>query len=359
MPARPERDDPPVYAPRGSPDFNARLHAILQQLASDVTNLGRQDVVALILGGGYGRGEGGVWKVAGQECPYNDLDLVIVQTHRRPLPGLEAVRRKYHELLRIDVDFSRPLTTADVRGWEHRLMWHDLVNGHRVLSGPADLLDRLAPQEIRTPVPLVEASRLLLNRGAGLLWADRIERGVEPAPDAEFVRRNIQKAILALGDALLIEARTFTTACVPRLANLAKCAVSPVKPRLLALYGRALEFKLSPDLGPDEKVPDPETAEAVALWGETFLFVERRRLARPFETLQDYVCWDGIREPGEHALTKLPRNLWVNAKAGRLAARYPREDLYRILPQVLGLTHPPADRDALGARFLSLWQRFN
>ena len=351
-----------VYAPQGSAAFNRRLDACLAELAQDVTDACGPDLVGLVLGGGYGRGEGGVWSVDGVECAYNDLDLVIVQTSHRVNPRLEAIGARYHARLGIDVDFSRPLTPADIAGWEHRLMWHDLAAGHRVLAGPPDLIQRLAPAWGPAPLPLVEAARLLLNRGAGLVWAARVQRGTVPAPDRDFLRRNVQKAVLALGDALLIAAGAYRTPGVAKLdalRQLASTGAVPAHPRLLDLYRRALEFKLRPDAPRRAPVPDASWAETAQLWGRTFRWVEERRLARPFADLDAYASWRGAREPPEHTWARLPRNLWVNARCGRLSLFYPREHLYRSIPRTLGLTRADRATDAEAGAFLELWKHCN
>ena len=111
-------------------------------LSGEVRQAMGENLIALVLGGGYGRGEGGVLRVSGEERPYNDLDLVLIVRRKSGLPWetLHAIQHKYAALTGIEVDFSRPLTVDDVRAWPHTLMWSDLLQGHRVLDGPADIL---------------------------------------------------------------------------------------------------------------------------------------------------------------------------------------------------------------------------
>ena len=47
------------YACHGSEEFNRRLDGVLRRLAGDVRQALGPALVALVLGGGYGRGEGG------------------------------------------------------------------------------------------------------------------------------------------------------------------------------------------------------------------------------------------------------------------------------------------------------------
>src|SRR5713101_315101 len=104
------------YAGNASADFNARMQTWLTALSEDVRQAAGENLTALVLGGGYGRGEGGVLLVSGEERPYNDLDLILIVRRKNsvPWPELESIKRKYESLLGIQIDFSRPLTVDDV-----------------------------------------------------------------------------------------------------------------------------------------------------------------------------------------------------------------------------------------------------
>jgi len=114
-----------IYADHGSAEFNARMHDVCLRIASDVEQALGNNFVALILGGGYGRGEGGVIRVDGVEQPYNDLDFTLIVKRRNDVPWnkLDAISEHYEEEIHIDVDFSRPLTLHDIETWrEHYLI---------------------------------------------------------------------------------------------------------------------------------------------------------------------------------------------------------------------------------------------
>lgn len=350
----------------GSPDFNEWMQRVLDELGADVRDQLGPDLVALVLGGGYGRGEGGVDYRHGKELPYNDLDLVLVvhRHHRSLLDRLEPLRRSYETRLGIEVDFGRLLTPRDVRRLPHRLMWFDLLHGHRVLAGDPEILSRHAPASLNEPLPLVEASRLLLNRGSGMLWAMRIQRGLERAPDPDFLRRNYHKCALALGDSLMIAHKIYETPYRGREARLRKVLASEeslARLGIQGLYREALRFRFRPDqVG--RRPPDPEMMQRMcALWGEVFLRIERQRMARPWLDLDSYLSWDGVREPEEWGLTRWPRNLVHNFRLGRFSLLYPRERLYRALPRLLKVTRPSpeADWDLESSVYLETWRRFN
>lgn len=354
-----------IYARHASAEFNVRLHAVLQRLTADIQRVLKDNLVALTLGGGYGRGEGGVVCVNGQEQPYNDLDLILVVERKKGVPwdAVEGIRHHYEAELRIQVDFGRPLTLKDIRRWPHWLRWYDLLNGHVVLAGPPDALRAWAPPTLRGPLPSIEATRLLLNRGAGLLWAVRVLNGIESSPDSDFVRRNYFKCALALGDALLITHQRFATPYRGRdllLARLAAECAAVAALRVEPLYGPALRFKFRPDESSDVSLNGAQMHALAERWGSVFLHVECLRTGYRWPSLAEYAEWSGIRESEQNGPLKRLYNTIRNRKLGTWSWRYPRERLYRQLPVLLRLTGAPvADWPAETARFLAVWNRFN
>ena len=150
------------YARHGSDEFNARLHGHLTGLCAEVCRALGDNLLALILGGGYGLGEGGVFEIDGQQLPYNDLDLILVLRTKssRAQRELAGIQHKYEKLIAIQVDFSRPLDVRDIQRWPHTLMWMSLVQGHHVMYGPPDILTANAPPFRADLLPLIEAARL-------------------------------------------------------------------------------------------------------------------------------------------------------------------------------------------------------
>jgi len=354
-----------TYANHASAEFNQRLETSLKQITADVVQALGENLVALILGGGYGRGEGGVVLTEGREAPYNDIDFTLVVKNKRAVPNGEllAISERYEALLHVDIDFSRPLTLKDIKDWPHWLMWYDLVNGHVVLHGPVDILSGNAPSHLLEPLPLIEASRYLLNRGAGLLWAMRVVSGIEPAGDQDFVRRNYYKCVLAMGDVMLIAGRRYVTPYAGRdllLAELAAADDQVASLELGPLYQTSLAFKFNPHKVAEKDFGLEDLKELARTWGKVFLQVENRRTGMSWPWLDDYVAWPGLREPEQNKVSQWPRNFVRNAQLRMWSWRYPREQLYQQLPVLLHLTKKQStDWPSESARFLAVWHRFN
>lgn len=335
-----------TLAPAGSAEFNAWLWMKLHTLAADLERALGDDFVALVLAGGFGRGDGGVITRAGVECPYNDLDFVLVVRRRtaRQARVLSRVTSAHTAAIGVDVEFGRPVTEREMRRWPHWLLWHDVVHGHVVVAGPDDIVRRNVPAHIAGPPPITEASRLLLNRGAGLLRALRIAHGAEASPDEDFVVRNAHKCGQALGDALLISAGCYAPTLAERHVRLRQLLLrtSLSDSAILKWHERALAFRRDP------RHPAPWTStlaaleELSALWQNVFLEIERLQPAR---------------EPGERHWRLWPRNIVRSLQTGRFSLRHPRERLYQFLPTLLGAPAPDAQWSQLSARTLALWAR--
>jgi hypothetical protein len=351
------------FALRGSPAFNRQLHEDLSSITLDVAAAIGPAVEGLVLGGGYGRGEGGVVVVDGVERPYNDFDLFLFVKPRVRMRevALDRVLQPHALRLGIHVDVSRPIRLAEVADWPPALIWMDLLEGHTVLAGPPDLLACRAPAWLGRPLPSVEALRLLLNRGAGLMWAMRVVRQAEAPPDPDFVRRNAYKAALALGDALLILHGRYRSRCEGRDAVFEGLADDLPDVRALDVAGyhrEGLAFKFRPDLAPRAAWTKPDLEALCRAYIRVFLAVESRRHGIRLADPRSYAAWRGRREPVDGGVKRLAWNAARNALDRRVSLRAPRERLYPDLP---GLVEPASFPDATWpdrtGRWLEEWRR--
>ena len=234
------------------PEVEALFDRLLPQMRDAIAARRIAKLSGIWLGGGYGRGEGGVRRMAaGRTRPYNDIDFFVFMAGAAEAEKadcarqLAAVAAKYAAEFGVDVDFCRPRNPADFKKDEDRLMIQELKRGHVALLGGEDLLDHvrtLAADEL----PRMEALRLLMNRGMGLVLASQKATNLAAQADVDFFLRNLNKAILGAGDARLIAAKAYAWRIEDRAAKLAD-------PR----YEAAVSFKFRPTA---EAPKDPEAA---------------------------------------------------------------------------------------------------
>lgn len=203
------------YTLTGSPEFDELIDRQLNLVTEEILNLiPEKDIAAILLGGGYGRGEGGVLIEDGKEYLYNDYDLFVILKNvsylakREYQKKIHFIHQKFTPLFKIDVDVGPLQTVNAISKAPHYMMWYELKNGHKVLWGNQSIKNYF-PAYPDENMPIMEAYRLLLNRGVGLLLCKEHFETYTETESQEFILRNIRKAQLAMGDAFLIKKKIF------------------------------------------------------------------------------------------------------------------------------------------------------
>lgn len=347
------------------------------------------ELEALLLAGGYGRGEGGVLRTPAGDKPYNDMEFYVF-VRGNALLAERRYRHALHELgealtpeAELEIEF-KVITFDKLRRSPVNMFYYDLVEGHRWALGDEALLRGCEHHRVAAEIPLHEATRLLFNRASGLLFAKARLAGEAFTPaDGDFVGRNCAKVQLAIGDALLTAEGRYHWSCRERGKRLVEAR--PGLPEELVRkigehHARGVRFKLYPE---QSKAGFAELAalhtELTGLAREVWLYIERRRLSQRFESAQAYAL-SGVDKCPE---TPGWRNRLVNAKSfGPMAGlsggagRYPRERLFNALALLLWTDRGAADErqrrvlrenlrtsadtfDGFVAAYEKLWHQFN
>jgi hypothetical protein len=300
---------------------------------------------AVVLGGGYGRGEGGVLQTARGDRPYNDIDFYVFVKGNRLLaerkfgPRLRRVCEELSADAGVHVEFK----LENLHRFQNEpisMFSYDLVWGHQVLFGEWGLFDD-APRHFRSAdIPVAEATRLLFNRCSGLLLArEHLIRGQLNDEQADFVARNIAKARLALGDAVLTVFGLYHWSCLERhsrMWQIGEALAMPWLPAVRQHHAAGVEFKLHPDLSRTDF--EAEHCAVADLARKVWLWVEGRRLNRVFSSVQEYAECRAVKCPGVAGWRNLLLNLHsfgLSAALEQMAWRYPRERLFNCLPLLL------------------------
>ncbi len=303
----------------------------LQELAAEAAEALGDDLLAVLLAEESERAEDCLLAGLGAEAVRGKVRLFLVTTsaHPRGMEKLPHLARRYEHRLRMAVEFSSPLTPAMIGRWPARLVWQELALGHRVLYGPADVLTARVPRHVLEPLPTMEATRLLLNSGAGLIAAARISDGRDTAADATMVARLYYHCAQSLADALLLGCQRFCVDPERKRTHLMDIArFEPIVDQSGAVehLRRACAFRNSAQ---SEFVVSPQhLGEMAQDWQRVFLWIESVRLGLRFQNLQKYAAWPGRR-------LILPTPLWsgflANLRRRRLGWVHPGERLFRML----------------------------
>lgn len=247
---------------------DAQAEELLDQVLSEIGKQLETSGLSVYLGGSYGRGEGGVRLDREHGILYNDLDFFVFarQKVRRADGLLKEIAHRYEQQLNVDVDFSNIADVRDIKKNRKRLMMQELKRGYRLLCGE-DLLQEHLPELPAEELPFSEACRLLLNRGMGLLFAR--QKIAEASGDNDFILRNINKAILASGDARLMVDGTYRWRIRERCDMILS---SDMSASWKALYEQAVEFKSRPC----QSMPEDMAAfleQVQAFYNESLLYI--------------------------------------------------------------------------------------
>ena len=340
------------------PEQEARLAALLDDFLRSLSDdLNRQPfrslTCVLLLAGGYGRGEGGVFLSAPDARPqlYNDLEFYLILKDGADTGLVEQwCARQAHrgdEALGIEVEF-KILREGAFRAAEPSMFYYDLLAAHRVVAGPMDFA-MTVPESLRDPalIPLHEATRLLFNRGTGLFFSHAALQRKDARVANGFIERNHAKVRLALADAVLASQGQYHFSCRKRHRRLEKeaggMAGCPNWSTLLEWHAEGVEFKLNPrHRNPSFEELEKAQETISRVWMETFLWLESRRLGFEFATASDYAGYGGRLFPKANLFRNAAlhwRDLLRRGAALPGTLDYPRAALQRAL--VLCLQQSP------------------
>lgn len=281
-----------------SPAVDAIVADAVDRIGKAIDAMSIPRLAGVVLGGGYGRGEGGVI----EKCrPSNDLDFFAITEEGASAAeiaaiaaALEPLSKEWTAKIGIDVDFT-VRTPWRIKHDEERLMIQELVRGYFDVAGKSGETLFAAIRRIdASEVPWMEAARLMMNRGMGLMLANG-ERG------RDFIDRNINKCVLGAGDARLVARHGYRWRATERADALGD-----------ALYRSAVEWKFRPK---DRPVCDWEAARAC--WMEAYDDVmEAGRIAGALaRSLREGARWI-VRRRSPGALSGFGRNCTVRVLDG-------------------------------------------
>jgi hypothetical protein len=378
----------PRFTLDGSAALERHLAETCERIAAGLRGLVPANrLLGVVLAGGYGRGEGGVLRTPTGDLPYNDLEFYLFLRGNRHLNEMRYGRALHvlGEILTpqagLDVEF-RIASLPEFEAAGVSMFSYDLICGHRWLIGDDHVLANCSHHRNAEDIPIEEATRLMMNRCTGLLLAaERLAKRDFTPGDADFTARNIAKAQLGAGDAMLTVFAQYHWSVRERhrvLERLARTDSTPWMQDLARHHAAGVEFKLHPTRSTASREQLATLhAEVTAFCQATWLRLEQHRLRRPFASIDEYVAI-----PRKWPKSSRVRNALVNLKqfgprtllSQRL--QHPRERVLTALPLLLwqrdaldrpaGLTRlqtilqtDARDFSSLVRAYRAIWERVN
>ena len=339
----------PRFTLDGSLELEQQLEALCGRIRRAVLRVvAPPKLEALVLGGGYGRGQGGVMGTDSGEAPYNDLEFYVfirgnpLVSTRKHGPAFRQLERDLSPGAGLHVEFKID-SLAQLERRAVSIFSYDLVSGHRILQGGPAIFSRCAHHAEAPRILGSEATRLLLNRCSGLLLAkELLQKDYLRADECDFIGRNLAKVQLALGDALLVLEGHYHWDCLERarrLRQLRRPGIQPLLERVLEHHSAGIRFKLHPcreETSLETFRTAHRTLTGLAL--EEWLWIENERLGARFSDLGEYAFSPVEKSSGRGFWPNLLLNLRTFGPAALLernCTRYPRQRLLNTLPILL------------------------
>lgn len=199
---------PKRFTAFGSPLLEQQIQEMLQEIAQAVEkDLPKNSYRALLLIGGYGKGDGGVEILEGQERAHNNFDFVLITKEESEQHDLEekvqACLSPISKKQNIEFDLSS-ISERKLRNSRALLIWYELYHAHFLIAGDPSFVASLPFKDLQN-VPAIEFLELMVNRGS-LLIINQWLLHSQPkfvAENPQIIIKHIMKAIIGFGDALL------------------------------------------------------------------------------------------------------------------------------------------------------------
>lgn len=311
-----------------------------------------RDLAGLFLGGGQGRGEGGVVKTPEADQPVGEMEAFIVTgvrswaAERKYQPALSALGKRLATNLRLRAKFQF-LNPRELARSTPSIESYECVASQRWLIGTESLLNECQSHRQSALLPPSEATWLLLRLGSELLFSrERLDRERFNDDDSRHVACCLEDTRLGLGDAVLAARGQYHWSCRERhqrLANSRPVGDLPMAD-LVRHHGIGLEARLHPAgcLGERGELAKRHS-ELSALAKQVWLWVEARRLQGAFNTPRCYAESPYAKCPGAPKWRSRILNLRIfglRVALGPEGTRCPRE---RLMHALCLLLWPEAD----------------
>jgi hypothetical protein len=344
------------YTILDDPASDRAVQDVLNMVVDGVVDLMGRHVKAIVLMGGYGRGEGGVYKddIDGFKL-VNDLDLAVFVEK-----DFKKVKKRYNARLKeltvklqpkargikqIDVDITN---SHRYRLVPNLVSYYEIKQGHQVLYGSLNLY-KIMPSLKAENLHVFDGSIYFYSRGSGLLLPALyfMTDNLREKEIRENFQIELQKACQAMGDALLLKAGRYHFSYRERLRRFISFSwqnrIVPefLHEKVLPFYKWGVERKLIPEfkwLSDDEMIQ--RWFEIRDLLGEFFLWFESRRLGTNFENWMGYsryVQRKGIQEPWNVQVREIVKQAFQFKK---LITKTKKSKLLPIMPLLLFCLEP-------------------
>ena len=240
------------YTFNGNSVAEQMVSVMINTISECISNcIPENDLKALVLLGGYGKGEGGITNKDGLFKPHNNFDLLLVTPSRRKFNSINISNkisekvRSLSQILGIGIDIS-VISEGKLRAMPTRVLWYDMKEGHKTIHGDKELIPSL--NHISKNIPAWDMRNLMVNRGS-LLLINRLclQHRNLTSDIKKIIIKHTMKAIIGYGDALIFSLGEYHWSYSEKKKRI--LINDQVSFQFKRLYQEAINFRFNPSYG--------------------------------------------------------------------------------------------------------------
>jgi len=240
-----------MYSRSESPQFIEDINDKCEQFKQIVLSvIDSKYVSCILLIGGYGRGEGGIYTKNGKLSPHNNLDFKIVtqgifhQNSERYRKAILECSKEITNGIDISIDFSIG-SKFKIQFGPNKLIYYDMKYGHRLVYGKDKWLFHIKRLNSKN-IPVDDIRELILNRGVLLVLNNKIlKKGNLSTSDKKVIVKHLVKAVIGYGDAILYLHHKYHWSYTVKKEQM--LSISRIYPLYSKIYIKAIDFRFNPD----------------------------------------------------------------------------------------------------------------
>ena len=271
-----------------NPSVNALLKKVLHEAKSVFEELFTQkQTAALILIGGYGRGEGGIVKEDDSYRPHNNLDLLYIyndKIDKKTVALANSRLQKISEMYHIGIDMSA-IKKEKLLTLNGLVISYDMRYGHKTLLGDSTFLKEHKAFSVYS-IDAADIRQLMVNRGT-LLLINRLLFTKENLSKEEkkLIIKHSIKSIIGYGDALLYFNGGYHWSYAQKQINMSKA--KNISNKIKKLYDDAILFRFMPDY-------EAYLEKDLKAWNEMLIetFKDMHLQCESMHLIQPQIAWD-------------------------------------------------------------------
>jgi len=232
--------------------YNKEVENYLSEVLKEVSIVFKEmfsekETAALILIGGYGRGEGGIVLENDRYRPHNNLDLLYIYNRNIAIGRIELANKKLQDISRkynVGIDMSA-IKKQKLLRLEGLVVSYDMRHGHITILGNSNFLKEHKEFSIYN-IDSVDIRQLLVNRGT-LLLINRIllNKEIQTKEEKKLIIKHTIKAIIGYCDALLYFNDSYHWSYAQKELNMSR--LENIDKDTKSLYSKAILFRFMPD----------------------------------------------------------------------------------------------------------------